>query len=285
MVEENRYTRLKSISDFGYDVNWEDLQLKKVLIIGVGGVGSIIAEMLSRCGIGELYLIDLDVVEEVNLNRLFFKDDHIGKTKVDAAKQILSMVNSDVVVHPFMQDVCASDFEEKFEEILKECDLVVSSLDNIPARLYINQKCVELNKTYVDTGATRSGLGGYVHLVIPFKTACYSCTGSIDMGKKEEGLSCTASLPSTIAIVASIATEICLKHLLEFGTIPDYIGFNALNDQYILQKMAKDPNCFVCGEKEFTKEEKEKSIAELDSLTKGKSLSELMGDLDDKKEE
>ena len=56
MSEEDRYTRLKSLKEFGYEVNWEDLFEKKILIIGVGGVGSVVAEMLTRCGVGKLYL-------------------------------------------------------------------------------------------------------------------------------------------------------------------------------------------------------------------------------------
>ena len=285
MSEEDRYTRLKSLKEFGYDVEWENLLDKTILIIGVGGVGSIVAEMLTRCGVGKIYLIDLDYVEEVNLNRLFYKNEHIGQTKVEAAKSILRTVNEQVEIIPLFQDVCLNDFEEKFEKIIKVSDLVLSCLDNLPARTYINEKCVIFNQTYIDTGATRSGLGGYVHLVVPYETACYACTGSIDLGEKEEGAACTASLPTTIAMVASLASEISLKYLLNFGTIPDYIGFNALNDQFIQQKMVRDSNCFVCGDKEYSREEKEKSIEELETITDGKSLSELMEDLEESKED
>ncbi|MHA1401502.1 MAG: HesA/MoeB/ThiF family protein [Candidatus Heimdallarchaeaceae archaeon] len=276
---KERYIRLKSLAEFGIDVDWSKLFSKKVLIIGTGGVGSIVAEMLTRCGIGDLFLIDLDTVEEVNLNRLFFTQDQIGKPKVEVAKEYLKKINEDVKVHTYMQDVCALDFEQEFELLVSNTDLTISCLDNMPARLYVNEKCVKLNKAYVDSGASRSGLGGYVHLVVPYKTACYNCTGSIDLGTKEHGEPCTASLPSTIAIVASLVSEITLKFLLGFGTIPDYIGFNALNDQFIIQKMNRDPNCYICGNRSYSKQEQEYSLKDVADITEGKTVDELIKDL------
>jgi len=280
MNDKKRYLRLKNLKEFGVDITWEDLFSKTVLLAGVGGVGSIAAEMLARCGIGKMILIDLDIVEEVNLNRLFYTQKNIGKPKVEVAKEILTKINSDVEIETYHSDICAIDFEEKFEQLIRESDLVISSLDNIPARLYINEKCVQLKKEYIDSGASRSGLGGYVHLVIPFKTACYQCTGSIDLGEKKHGEPCTASLPSTIAIIASLTVEIALKYLLNFGVIPDYIGFNALTDQYIIQKMNRDPLCFICGERKTSLKEQKKSLQKIDELTEGKTVDELIQNLD-----
>lgn len=281
MDKEDRYTRLKSLKDFGLEVNWEDLFDKKILILGVGGIGSVVAELLTRCGVGKLFIVDLDYVEEVNLNRLFYKNDHIGQTKVEAAKDILFTINPNVTVLPIFKDICEVNFEMEFEKIISECDLVLSCLDNLPARLYLNDKCVKLNQPYIDTGATRSGLGGYVHLVIPHETACYTCTGSIDLGKKEEGEACTASLPTTIAMIASLASEISLKYLLKFGTLPDYIGFNALTDQFIIRKMKKDTKCFICGEKKYSEHKKREKIEDIRAITEGKDVVDLLDELED----
>ncbi|MHA1828511.1 MAG: HesA/MoeB/ThiF family protein [Candidatus Heimdallarchaeaceae archaeon] len=280
MKYEDRYSRLKSLKDFGYEVDWEVLFEKTLLIIGIGGVGSLVAEILTRCGVGKIILIDLDYVEAVNLNRLFYKNEHIGQTKVEAAKEILSTVNPNVKILPIFEDICNTNFETKFEQLIKESDLIFSCLDNLPARLYINEKSVKLNRPYIDTGATRSGLGGYVHLVVPRKTACYACTGSIDLGKDEKGESCTASLPTTIAIIASLASEIGLKYILNFGVVPDYIGFNALTDQFIIQKMKRDDNCYICGEKRYTETQKEEKMRDLKAMTKGKDLSNILDELE-----
>ena len=276
---DDRYSRLKSLSDFGLDVDFNLLSSKSVLIVGVGGVGSITAEMLARCGLGTLALIDFDTVERVNLNRLLYTEAHIGRPKVDVMREYLNVINSDVSVEAFHTDLCSEDFENELHRLLSSYDLAISCLDNLPARLYLNSKCVEYNLPYVDTGATRSGLGGYVHLVIPFKTACYVCTGSMELSERKKGLDCTASLPSTIAIIASLATEITLKYLLNFGKIPDYISFNALTDQYIITRMRRDPNCYVCGEKRITEEEQKASLEEIKDITDNKQLHQLIDDL------
>ncbi len=283
MSGEDRYTRLKSLKEFGYEVDWNILSKKSVVIIGVGGVGSLIAEILARCGVGKLILIDFDTVEEVNLNRLFYEIKHIGLQKVTAAREVLQEINPSIDVEIYSTDVCAVEFEKKFEELLKESDLAFSCLDNLPARLYINQKNVKTKREYVDCGASRSGLGGYIHFIHPHISACYACTGTIDLGlKKESAEPCTASLPTTIAMIAALATETALKYFLNFGNIADYLGFNALTDNFIHRKMQKDPNCYICGEKkEYTKKEKEESYEKITKLTENKSVEELIDDLQD----
>lgn len=65
---------------------------------GIGGVGSVAAEMLTRCGIGRLLLYDYDKVELANMNRLFFRPEQVGMTKTDAAVETLSDINPDVVL-------------------------------------------------------------------------------------------------------------------------------------------------------------------------------------------
>ena len=62
---ENRYIRLKTIREFGIDVDWDDLHKKKVTIAGVGGLGILTAESLARCGIGTVDLFDKDIVQDV----------------------------------------------------------------------------------------------------------------------------------------------------------------------------------------------------------------------------
>lgn len=249
----NRYTRLKDISRFGFEIDWDILKDKRIIFAGIGGIGSLAAEMLARCGVGTLDLIDIDTVSVKNLNRLFFGADDIGKPKVKVAKQKLSKINEEVAINIYHTDICAIDFHKKFQNLIKKADLLLMGLDNIPAREYVNTMCVSNGLTYIDSGASRSGLGGYVHRVIPYQTACYKCPGSLEIGKKMrdvEGEPCSASLPSTIAIIASIQVEQALKTLLpNLGTMPDYITYNGLQGKFFYFKQQLDPNCPVCGKK------------------------------------
>lgn len=247
----DRYSRLRAIQEYGFDVDFSELNKKTILICGVGGVGSLSAEMLTRCGVGKLIVIDLDTVEEVNLNRVMYQPEHIGRKKAEVCTEILHKINPDTQVEFIATDIMDINFEAAFELIISLSDLVLNGLDNIPARQFLNVKCVKLNKPYVDAGALRSGFGGYVHLVIPKKTACYQCTASVQLNKRSndaKGPQCAASLPSTMAIISSLQVQHTLKFLLNFGHIEDFISYNALNDEFTYLKLRRDENCYVCGD-------------------------------------
>ncbi|KAH9318421.1 hypothetical protein KI387_020190, partial [Taxus chinensis] len=75
VVDGNPYSRLMALKRMGIVDNYERIQEFSVAIIGIGGVGSVTAEMLTRCGIGRLLLYDYDTVELAIMNRLFFRPE------------------------------------------------------------------------------------------------------------------------------------------------------------------------------------------------------------------
>ena len=77
VVDSNPYSRLMALKRMGIVDNYEKIRELSVAVVGVGGVGSVTAEMLTRCGIGKLILFDYDKVELANMNRLFFQVKHI----------------------------------------------------------------------------------------------------------------------------------------------------------------------------------------------------------------
>ncbi len=93
MKDDNPYSRLMALKKMGIVENYavllsfiQEIKKKSVLIVGVGGIGSVASEMLTRCGIGKLILYDYDTVELANMNRLFFTPTQVGMSKVQAAK-------------------------------------------------------------------------------------------------------------------------------------------------------------------------------------------------------
>ena len=96
VVDTNPYSRLMALQRMGIVENYEKIRECTVAIVGIGGVGSVAAEMLTRCGIGRLLLYDYDKVELANMNRLFFRPDQCGLTKTQAAANTLSDINPDV---------------------------------------------------------------------------------------------------------------------------------------------------------------------------------------------
>lgn len=91
VVDSNPYSRLMALQRMGIVKNYEEIRNKTIAVVGVGGVGSVTAEMLTRCGVGKLILFDYDKVEMANMNRLFFQPHQSGQSKVAAACQTLKV--------------------------------------------------------------------------------------------------------------------------------------------------------------------------------------------------
>ncbi len=72
---DNPYSRLYALKKMGQVSNFQEISSKKILVIGVGGVGSVYSEMMTRIGVGELIIMDYDKVELSNMNRLFYTPD------------------------------------------------------------------------------------------------------------------------------------------------------------------------------------------------------------------
>jgi len=270
IMSENRYTRLKAIKEFGYDINWEELNQYHVGIVGVGGLGCVSSEMTVRSGVGKVSLFDFDKVEMVNLNRSMFKESHIGKYKVDIAKQVLEEINPEVEIGVNNRDIMDPSFESTFESKITSMDIILNGLDNIPAREYLNIKCISLNIPYMDAGASRSGLSGYVHPIIPGKTSCAKCLSRIGFSLPDERAEpCVASLPSTMAILASIQFQEMIKYLLDFGQLIDYLMYDMVSGKFLDYKTKRDEDCPICGrssQKSNKKIESKVSKKELDDF-------------------
>ena len=89
VVDSNPYSRLMALKRMGIVDNYEKIRELSVAVVGVGGVGSVTSEMLTRCGIGKLILFDYDKVELANMNRLFFQVSISQKiTEMDSYKEI-----------------------------------------------------------------------------------------------------------------------------------------------------------------------------------------------------
>ncbi|KAH9626328.1 hypothetical protein KSS87_000560 [Heliosperma pusillum] len=215
VVDSNPYSRLMALQRMGIVANYERIREFSVAVVGIGGVGSVAAEMLTRCGIGRLLLYDYDTVELANMNRLFFRPEQVGMTKTDAAVQTLSDINPDVVLESYTMNITTVEGFEIFMSSLKNkkfcpakegsgVDLVLSCVDNYEARMVVNQACNELNQTWMESGVSEDAVSGHIQLLIPGETACFACvpplvvaSGVDERTLKREGV-CAASLPTTM---------------------------------------------------------------------------------------
>ncbi|XP_058145544.2 ubiquitin-like modifier-activating enzyme 5 isoform X1 [Dasypus novemcinctus] len=257
VVDSNPYSRLMALKRMGIVNDYEKIRTCAVAIVGVGGVGSVSAEMLTRCGIGKLLLFDYDKVELANMNRLFFQPHQAGLSKVQAAEHTLRHINPDVLFEVHNYNITTVENFQHFMERTsnggleegKPVDLVLSCVDNFEARMTINTACNELGQTWMASGVSENAVSGHIQLLIPGESACFACAPPLVVAAnidektlKREGV-CAASLPTTMGVVAGILVQNVLKFLLGFGTVSFYLGYNAMQDFFPTMSMKPNPQC------------------------------------------
>ncbi|MCL1935376.1 MAG: HesA/MoeB/ThiF family protein [Defluviitaleaceae bacterium] len=204
-----------------------DLHSKKVCVIGSGGIGGYVVEILSRIGIHNITVVDNDVFDYNNLNRqLFSKESLIGKSKVEAAKQRIFEVNSNVnlQIHDKMLT------EENAEEIVKNHDLVVDALDNIKTRFMLSKTCSKLNIPMIH-GAI-AGWHGQVCIVFPNDDTLEKLYKNIDT---EKGVELElGNLPFTASTIASLQCAEAVKILTGKGNLlrGEVLQVDILHNEY-----------------------------------------------------
>lgn len=166
-----RYLRQIVFPPLG-EAGQDKLLAARVLIVGCGATGSVIANNLARAGVGTLKIADRDYIELNNLQRqvLFDEDDlKAGLPKAVAAVRKLKRINSAITVEPLVTDVNA----ENIEELLREIDLVLDGTDNFETRYLLNDACVKHNVPWIYSGAV--GSYGSAMTILPHARACFRC--------------------------------------------------------------------------------------------------------------
>ena len=263
---DNPYSRLMALQRMGVVQDYERIREKTIAIVGIGGVGAVVAEMLTRCGAGRLLLYDYDTVELANMNRLFFQPHQAGMTKTDAAVQTLEDINPDTRLESYHMNITTVDGYERFEKSVRgadgksRVDLVLSCVDNYEARIAINRVCLDMGQTWMESGVSEDAVSGHIQLLKPGQMACFECapplvvaSGVDEKTLKREGV-CAASLPTTMGIVAGFLVQNTLKYLLGFGKVSPYLGYTAMTDFFPTMEMKPNPNC---GNKACRRRQKE----------------------------
>ncbi|ETE58923.1 Ubiquitin-like modifier-activating enzyme 5 [Ophiophagus hannah] len=257
VTDSNPYSRLMALKRMGIVKDYEKIRSFAVAIVGVGGIGSVTAEMLTRCGIGKLLLFDYDKVELANMNRLFFQPQQAGLSKVKAAEHTLRNINPDVCFEVHNYNITTVDNFQHFMNRIsnggleegKPVDLLLSCVDNFEARMAINTACNEIGQIWMESGVSENAVSGHIQLIIPGESACFACAPPLVIAAnidektlKREGV-CAASLPTTMGVVAGLLVQNVLKYLLNFGMVSFYLGYNALQDFFPTMTMKPNPQC------------------------------------------
>ncbi|KAI5691999.1 ThiF family [Leishmania braziliensis] len=274
--DDNPYSRLMALQRMGVVDDYESIRDKAVAIIGAGGVGSVVAEMLTRCGIGKLLLFDYDTVEMANMNRLFYRPEQQGLKKVEAAKETLKDINPDTVVEPHAYNITSTEQWQRFSDALTKggvspnspIDLLLCCVDNFQARLTVNLACLTYKLPWMESGVAENAVSGHIQLLLPGVTPCYECCPPLVVATglseaKREGV-CAASLPTTMGIVAGFLAQNTLKYLLHFGEVSEYIGYDAMRDHFPRVELKANPECrnALCGERQAAYAAKVRAMGE-----------------------
>ena len=210
MPPDDRYSRQTRFVSIG-KAGQQRLGAARVLIAGLGALGTVAADQLVRAGVGFVRLIDRDFIELSNLQRqsLFDEEDiRQNLPKAVAAETRLRQINSSVQIEAQVEDINPSNIEDFFADI----DLVLDGLDNFETRFVLNDACAKQRKPWIYTAAV--GSYGLVMPVIPGTTPCLRCLlGSLPA----PGTSPTCETAGVVApithIIASIQTAEALKFL------------------------------------------------------------------------
>jgi len=221
----------------------------RVAIVGCGALGGVLAQTLTRTGVGTLVLVDRDVVEETNLHRqVLFEDHHAsaGSAKVEAARETLGRIGGPTkfethALHVGADNVC---------DLIEGADLVLDGTDNLGTRYLLNDVCVRDGIPWVYAGVVAGG-----GLVMPVPTAGKPCLRCVFPQPAPAGLLPTCDtagvLPPAVGAVASLQAGLGLRMLIEPGLEPCLIEIDVWTGHTRRLKVPADPECPCCAAREF----------------------------------
>jgi adenylyltransferase/sulfurtransferase len=221
----------------------EKLLASRVLIVGLGGLGSPVAMYLAASGVGNLVLVDHDRVDLTNLQRqIVHATERVGQDKTASAAHGLAALNPGVRVTTINQKLEGAALEEQVQQV----DAVVDTTDNFASRFAINAACMRAGKPLVSGAVVR--FEGQV-AVFPPGGPCYRCLYA-EGGGPDEACATLGVLAPAAGIIGSIQAVETLKLLLGIGqTLAGrLLLFDALNMEWREIRLRKDPQCPVCGE-------------------------------------
>jgi sulfur-carrier protein adenylyltransferase/sulfurtransferase len=242
--ERQRYSRHILLPEIG-EAGQRRLKVARVLCVGAGGLGSPALLYLAAAGVGTIGLVDFDAVDFTNLQRQIVHDTaSVGRSKVESARERIATLNPDVRVETFETAFSLANAKS----LLDAFDVVVDGTDNFPARFLVNDACVLYRKPNV-WGSIFRFEGQAAVFAVP-GGPCYRClhpeppAADLIPNCAEAGV--LGVLPGIIGTIQ--ATE-AIKLILGIGEplVGRLLVFDALKMRFRELRLAKDPDCPVCG--------------------------------------
>jgi adenylyltransferase/sulfurtransferase len=205
-----RYSRQMRFAGIGEDGQRRLLE-RHVTLCGCGALGTVLANVLVRAGVGHLRIVDRDFIETHNLQRQVLFDEHDvaeNLPKAEAAARKLAAINSAIHVEPVVTDIDRTNILA----LVQDADVVLDGTDNFEVRYLINDAAVKLGKPWVYGGSI--GSHGQTMTIVPGQTPCLRCVFEAAPAPGEAGTCETAGVLAPIVnIIASFQATEALKIL------------------------------------------------------------------------
>jgi len=244
----DRQTRVKEIGTAGQ----AKIAASVAVVAGLGALGTAIANLLARAGVGTLRLVDRDVVERSNLQRqcLYDEDDAAQSLpKAEAAVRHLRRINSEIRYEPIVDDINALSIER----ILAGATVLVDGLDNFHARAVVNEACVKHGVPWV-YGAALATYGSTA-TVVPGLTACLHCVMPAAALEATLPLTCeTVGVLGTVtSLVGAWQASEALKIMVGSGdqACRDLVHFELWHNEVTALPARRNDDCEVCVKRHF----------------------------------
>ncbi|WP_099130998.1 MULTISPECIES: molybdopterin-synthase adenylyltransferase MoeB [Xenorhabdus] len=239
-TEKNRYARHISLKDIGLHGQLKIMK-SKILVIGAGGLGSSCLLYLTAAGVGEIAIVDHDIVDLGNLQRqVIHNETMLQKKKVESALHTLKALNSGIKIK--IIDVAINT--KNIQPILEDYDIIIDCTDNFNARYAINDAAVKANKPLI-SAAVQQFTGHVMARTQPY-SPCYRC---IYPEAPPTTLSPSCSENGVVGIIPGIlglhqANE-ALKIILNIGDTLDgkLFKLDLLNNKYQLLETKRRTDC------------------------------------------
>lgn len=231
----SRYTNQLALPEIGRK-GQDKLEQAKILVIGCGGLGVPLVSYLAAMGIGEIYIMDGDKVEEKNLHRQFiYTPDDLGHYKVEVMAQRITKQNPACRITPINKRFTSvEEIQQTFQP-----DLICDCTDNVASRIAINKASIELNIPTIY--ASVAEWTGYITLLNG--KAQIQLSNLHPFLNQEETATCAIAgiVPSICGTIASIQATETLKVLLSIPTTLDgsVLAYNAISNKiktFVLKK-------------------------------------------------
>ncbi|WP_090129406.1 HesA/MoeB/ThiF family protein [Limnohabitans sp. Rim11] len=240
-----RYSRHILLNEWGVD-GQERVSQSHALVVGAGGLGSPAALYLASAGVGQITLIDHDVVDVTNLQRqIAHTQDRVGQLKVESLKKAIEQINPEVQV----QCIAQRADSVLLNHHVALADVVLDCTDNFETRHAINLACVQHNKPLVSGSALRMDGQVAVYDIRQSQAPCYACVFPPTQQFEETRCATMGVLAPLVGIIGSLQATEALKILSGMGAslTGQLILFNAQFMEWQTLQTHRHVQCPVCS--------------------------------------